>query len=606
MFSKLKSKFSSNPGVTTVPVNQIIPSNPSNLRTVCTDAEANAAATRFEIAANKIDQAAIRIDGAAEKITNIVDKFGHYTLPSVPEDQESYPSLTSENLENLQVPSRNVSRTNSLSSIPSSQISQVSEELRKLNLNPSPSQLSRTNSISSTETPEYLNLPSSEENTQPQTSDIEPPVDLNEINPQIMEEPEQTEQTAINKPPTVLPPPVPQGVPTFTQQQEALQQKQEQEQEALQQQKQKQKQEQDALQQEALQQKQEQEQEALQQQQQQEQQKQALQQQQQDLQQQVKALQQQQAQQKLPEAKAYETKEAIDIIKKYNNEEYLSRTLKNLPINEYIKSSDISNYDNYFLFIDKTNSDYYVIGKNIEYFYPFKMFGDQYPVDEEYKYAIQFDSIFGYIDYISISKLQDNYYFIFPIINFDAEDNDPNEVQLYEDLEKMFDLFKRTYNTNPKFYETELLEFMRKTNAYIPSVKFPSSLNLSGIISKDEIMKKINSKPGLITKKINKMIHKIPFKFSNITRKLNPFGPKSGGRRPRRTRRVPRKRRVPRTTKGVPRKRRVPRTTRRVSRKRTTKRNNNKRRVSKRRTKKYIKKNIKRNKRTKRNIKRRT
>ena len=195
------------------------------------------------------------------------------------------------------------------------------------------------------------------------------------------------------------------------------------------------------------------------------------------------------------------------------------------------------------------------------------MFGNEYPQDQAYKYAIQFDSIFGYIDYISISKLKDNYYFIFPVIDFDAEDNDPNEVQLYEDLEKMFDIFNRMYNTNPKFYENEILEFIRKTDAYIPSVKFPTSLNVSDITSRDEIREKIDSTSGQITRKINKMIHKIPFNFRNLTRKLNPFGPRSGGRRARRTRRAPRKRRVPRTTKRIPRKR----PTRNI--KRTTKRN---------------------------------
>jgi hypothetical protein len=156
MFSKLKSKFSQ-PVAPPVPSVQ---STPSNLRTVCTVTEANAAATRFEIAANKIDQAAIRIDGASEKIKDIVDKFGHYTLPSVPEDV--YPSLTSDNLNKIQnrkdrqVPPRRISRTASNTSIPSSQ---VSEEYLKLPSSSKTSSISTEENIPITTTAFEQNIP---------------------------------------------------------------------------------------------------------------------------------------------------------------------------------------------------------------------------------------------------------------------------------------------------------------------------------------------------------------------------------------------------------------------------------------------------------------
>jgi hypothetical protein len=194
----------------------------------------------------------------------------------------------------------------------------------------------------------------------------------------------------------------------------------------------------------------------------------------------------------------------------------------------------------------------------MEYFYPFKMFGDKYANDQAYKYAIQFDSIFGYIDYASISKLQDKYYFVFPVIDFDDTDNDPNDVQLYDDLEKMFDILTSAYESYPKMYETQLVNFMTKTDAYIPSL----NLSRDDIISKEQIMEKIKSKPGLITRKISKIFNKTPYSINKATRllsNLNPFKLKQSTKGGRRTRRVPRKRR----TKKVPRK------ARRVSKRRT-------------------------------------
>jgi hypothetical protein len=107
--SKIKSKLSQPTGTGTGV--KAAPSNPSNLRTVCTETEAKAAAARFEIAANKIDMAAIKIDNAAEKIRDIVDKFGHYTLPSAPEG-------------NIIDSGYNTPRTASLSSVESSPVSE--------------------------------------------------------------------------------------------------------------------------------------------------------------------------------------------------------------------------------------------------------------------------------------------------------------------------------------------------------------------------------------------------------------------------------------------------------------------------------------------------
>jgi hypothetical protein len=549
MFSKFKTKFSSSPDVT---------SKPSNLRTICTETEANAAATRFEIAANKIDQAAI-------KITDIANKFDNYFLPAVPENQETvYPSLTTENLQNLQVPSRNLprSRTASISSIPSSQ---VSEEYRKLGLEPG--QLSRTNSLSSlktsenlqqpsssrtsslasVETPEYLQLPSSS-----RTSSISSEQNIH-AEPNVKE-------PIINNPPSFLPPPVPQGVRPFSEKNSSIvipsseQNLQVQPNPILTPSSEeiRQVQPNPILTPSS----------------------------EQNLQVQPNPIltpsseeirqvtptsqsdilkKEGKERQIIPTVTTNEIKEAQNIIKKYNNEEYLNGTVNDYPISEYIKTLN-TDKDNYFIFIDKTNSDYYVIGKNIEYFYPFEIFGDKYAKDQAYKYAIQFDSMFGYIDYASISKLQDNYYFIFPVIDFDATDNDPNDVQLYDDLENMFDILTRAYESYPKIYENQLLNFMTKTDAYIHSL----NLSRDDVMSKDKIMKKITSKPGFITKKVNKIINKIPYKINNVTRKLsnlNPFKSKSnsGGRR---TRRVPRKK----ITKKVLRKRIVPRKRRRTKR----------------------------------------
>ena len=720
MLKKIKSKISSihslgvAPGSGSAPaVASTSASTPSNLRTVCTEAEAAAAATRFEIAANKIDQAAIKIDGAAEKITDIANKFDNYFLPSIPEHQEqqSYPSLTPENLKGLQIPSRNLARTESISSIPSSQLSEeyrnlglepdgvsetktnysipqsltseevispssnrlfkfnvqeLAEELQKLNLNPSKSS-SRPGSLSSEQLAEELrnvNLKPSESssrpgslsfdqlaeelrnvNLKPSESSVEDlrnqlsssvssvpglqeeehlqlpspsssrtssgteeivsepsaseqnlPGEPLDINPQISGVSSGEEGPDLGPPPSFLPPPppqqeaqqeaqpknrtppsiplpaIPKGSLSFTQKEAQKQQ--------------------------------------------------------------VKIWAQNNFAQDLSKG---EDKTHIDTI---NNEiiktmNYYT-TKENLPfsfflshpisIRNYIQFTKPGPSDNYFLFISKTSEPpFYVVGKNMEYFIPSEFLGAEYS-NNPYKNAIKFISMFGNVEYASISSLQKNFYFLFPIITTTKQSED--EKKFSQDLSFVFKNYYNLYNifqasiensSYMKYFHDFILNFMSMARAYISNV-FAGFISLDGnpffypradylkkmkevtmmsstrtqyyIITKDEITRKVLNSERIVNQIGQKAqsVLKQRTTFDQLYNEFNAFKEQQkGGRRTR-----------PKTRRNIKR-----RTTRRVKgRVKRTKRRRVKGRVSKRGTKKYIKRRVPR--RTKRNLKRET
>ena len=261
----------------------------------------------------------------------------------------------------------------------------------------------------------------------------------------------------------------------------------------------------------------------------------------------------------------------------------------------------------------------------MEYFIPSEFLGAGYS-NSPYKNAIKFISMFGNVEYASISSLQENFYFLFPIITPSQQSED--EIKFRESLSFVFKNYYNLYNifqasiensSYMKYFHDFILNFMSMARAYISNV-FAGFISVDGnpffyprddylkkmkevtmmtstrtqyyIIKKDEIAQKVTVS-STVLKKIQQKIQKVlrnGITLDQLYQQLNAFKEQQkGGRRTR-----------SKTRRNIKR-----RTTRRVKRRvKRTKRRRVKRSVSKRRTKKYIKRRVPR--KTKRNIKKGT
>jgi hypothetical protein len=157
-------------------------------------------------------------------------------------------------------------------------------------------------------------------------------------------------------------------------------------------------------------------------------------------------------------------------------------TKENLPFSFFIANEvDIMSYidnikrpdNDFFLFVSKKDNSY-VVGKNMKYFVPNELFPGSYPPNKEYKKAVQFISMFGKVDYASISRLEQNYYLLFPIIT--PTDKDPNEIKFRNALSFVLKNYYNLYDfriTDGNFMTylyDYILNFMSDANAYISNV----------------------------------------------------------------------------------------------------------------------------------------
>ena len=253
----------------------------------------------------------------------------------------------------------------------------------------------------------------------------------------------------------------------------------------------------------------------------------------------------------------YKIKEVLTNLRKYINvnEQFQNNKIKPYDLNYYVKKIDLSQYDNYFLFLNKADPRVYIIGKNMIFFHPNDKFPGEYPPDKNnddqiYQDAVQFDSIFGYIYYASIEKLKQNYYFIWPIIDFvNSDNNHAYDVDMYETLSEAFDILQADFEKNPTQYEKSYDTFLKTSG---------------GNSTDDEIKQKLKI-PNKISRGIGRKIKKTKFSIKTLKDKIkNLFTSSKGGRRTKRRRSGGKRRR-----------------TRRISKRRT--RRNSKKRISKRR-----------------------
>jgi hypothetical protein len=159
---------------------------------------------------------------------------------------------------------------------------------------------------------------------------------------------------------------------------------------------------------------------------------------------------------------------------------------------DYVSPSSISHYatlpnaiNNYFLFVNKLDTKKYLVGHDMEYV---KFYENGSNSKLEYPKAIQFSSIWGRVNYCSISKLEQFYHFITPVdksetFNFKILFGNINDIRTYF-ASKFNELFSGTeldFKTNADLNPSEsrirdkITEFNQNYKSLVPFEGFSFS-----------------------------------------------------------------------------------------------------------------------------------